>query len=412
MLDPRVSHAISLVGLGIQTALTLLLALLFVVLARSGTERPYFAAWTRAWLALLVGLLALSGAFVATAPPVQEGLRLVYQLGKASYFVELASGAFLFAAAPARRLPRGAVLVPCGLLAAASVPSLGRVEGLLAVQALLAVPLLAWAAWVMATVPAPRRTTPALVAAHTLGAMAVLWGLYLAQDQGPRPPPTELSWRTLLAGFNSYIDLLLQTLLAFAMVLVRAQDAQRELVAAHEALGQAHARLREKSLYDPLTGALDRRAFEEGVGLTLTGGGTVVALDLDGLKPVNDRWGHEAGDALLRHFAEGLKARLRDGDRLYRTGGDEFVVVAPGADRERLAARIGQALEVLGDLPPSGERPAIPVRASWGAASFACPAGLPAALRAADGLMYERKRAAKAGRKVRSGVFAPVPAGS
>ena len=73
---------------------------------------------------------------------------------------------------------------------------------------------------------------------------------------------------------------------------------------------------------------------------------------------MNDRWGHETGDALLRHFATAMKAQLRaDSDRLYRTGGDEFVVVAPGAELERLSARIAEALANMAELPASGGAP-------------------------------------------------------
>lgn len=405
MLDPNVTRAISLVGLGIQTALTLLLALLFVVLAQAGTERRYFAAWQRAWIALLVGLLALCFAFASGSHPVlQRALNLVYQLGKLAYFVELAAGARAYAAGPGRELPRRVEVGSILVVAAISVPSLGSVESLVALQALVAVPALALGAWLMATAPVPRRTGTTLVAACTLAAMGILWVLYLVEELTRTGEPTRLTWHYLLAGFNSYFDLLLQTLLAFTMVLVRAQDAQRELVAAHEALGEAHARLRETSLHDPLTGALNRRAFEEGAGVG-PGSGTVVSLDVDGLKPVNDRWGHEAGDALLKHFARGLMAQLRDTDRLYRTGGDEFVVVAPGADVEKLSARIEGALSRLVPLAASGDRPAIAILASWGAAPFAAADALAEALSAADALMYERKRAAKAARRSRSGLF-------
>ncbi|MBK9968025.1 MAG: GGDEF domain-containing protein [Holophagales bacterium] len=414
MLDPNVTRAISLVGLGIQTALTLLLALLFVVLSRAGTERRYFTSWKRAWIGLLAGLLALCVAFASGSHPfVQRGLNLVYQVGKTVFFLELAVGAWMFAAGPGRKPSRRTIAIPFFLVVGLSLPFLGSVERLISVQAFLAAPALGWAAWLMATTPAPRRTASSLVASQTLAAMAALWVLYFVVEMTRGAVPTTvLTWQYVFTGFNSYIDLLLETLLAFTMVLVRAQDAQRELVAAHDALEEAHTGLREKSLQDPLTGALNRRAFDEGAVLAAGGGGTVVSLDVDGLKPVNDRWGHEAGDALLKHFATAMKAQLRDSDLLYRTGGDEFVVVAPGAEAERLSARIAQALTNVAELPASGDHPAIPVVASWGAAPFASASDLAGALRAADGLMYEKKRAAKVGRSTRSGILPAVSSAS
>ena len=92
---------------------------------------------------------------------------------------------------------------------------------------------------------------------------------------------------------------------------------------------------------DALTGAGNRRALED----FLTRAGprapacAVLAFDLDGFKQVNDVLGHAAGDRLLQAFAELVRSRLRDRDLLSRTGGDEFVVVAPGLDLEAARAR-------------------------------------------------------------------------
>lgn len=393
MLDQETTRAVSLVGLGIQTALTLLLALLFVVLARTGSERRYFSIWTRSWCGLLVGLSALCLFFApASSPVARQVFALVYQTGKALYFLGLAWGARVFVRGPDPSRRRWWAAVPFLATIAMSLPFLGTIEWLVAVQAFLAVPVLAWAARQMTFTRAPRRTAAVRACGATLGAMSVLWALYLLEFVSRTagfPAPSLV--QHLVAGFNSYLDLLLETLLAFGMVLVRNEDAQRELVAAHEALGEAHARLRESALHDPLTAALNRRAFDEHTEALPSGGGTVVALDLDGLKGVNDRWGHEVGDDLLRHFAASMRTQLRDSDRIYRTGGDEFVVIAPGADPEKLSLRIARALAGMPPLPASATHPEVAVSASWGATSFASPAELPRALREADARMYERK---------------------
>lgn len=393
MLDQETTRAISLVGLGVQTALTLLLALLFAVLSRTGSERRYFSIWTRAWGCLFVGLVSLCLYFTsASTPAAQRAFAFVYQAGKAAYFLGLAGGAWAFVMGPTRKPHRFSSTVPFAVTVAASVPFLANVEKLVAVQAILAVPALTWAARQMAFTRAPRRTAAVTACGATLGALATLWAFYLlefASRTAGLPAPGLI--QHLVAGYNSYLDLLFETLLAFGMVLVRNEDAQRELVAAHEALGAAHAQLRESSLHDPLTAALNRRAFDEHTETLPSGGGTVVALDLDGLKGVNDRWGHEVGDELLRHFAASMGTRLRDSDRLYRTGGDEFVVIALGADPEKLSSRIDRALAGITPLAASDTHPALPVEASWGVAAFAGPAEVAEALRAADARMYERK---------------------
>jgi diguanylate cyclase (GGDEF)-like protein len=105
--------------------------------------------------------------------------------------------------------------------------------------------------------------------------------------------------------------------------------------------------------YDGLTGLLNRGAFEERVSLRLAGGRNNEAfalyfLDLDYFKQVNDTLGHPAGDALLFEVASRLRQAVRDTDILARFGGDEFVILQPGAaeaeDAASLAMRIIQSI--------------------------------------------------------------------
>jgi diguanylate cyclase (GGDEF)-like protein len=104
---------------------------------------------------------------------------------------------------------------------------------------------------------------------------------------------------------------------------------------------------------DPLTGAANRRAFAERLRYEVARHTrqehefAVVALDLDGFKSVNDRFGHQAGDELLKQVAEALMIAVREQDTVARVGGDEFYVLAPETDRvggERLEARVRSAV--------------------------------------------------------------------
>jgi diguanylate cyclase (GGDEF)-like protein len=111
--------------------------------------------------------------------------------------------------------------------------------------------------------------------------------------------------------------------------------------------------LRATAMRDPLTGVANRRAFGERLRYEVARhtrqqhSFAVLALDLDGFKGVNDRFGHNAGDELLREVAAAISSTLREQDTVARVGGDEFNVLAPETDRaggERLADRVSAAV--------------------------------------------------------------------
>ena len=90
------------------------------------------------------------------------------------------------------------------------------------------------------------------------------------------------------------------------------------------------------ALRDPLTGVLNRRGFEKegAAGIRNSTQGAVLYLDLNQFKSINDRFGHQAGDALLKAFGHRLGFCLRPEDTLGRLGGDEFAIVLPGVTLE------------------------------------------------------------------------------
>ena len=106
---------------------------------------------------------------------------------------------------------------------------------------------------------------------------------------------------------------------------------------------------RNEAMLDPLTGLFNRRAFldEAQGGADGRGAGiepvALLVLDLDGFKSINDRFGHDAGDQVLEHFAAVARASTRPGDRLFRMGGEEFCFLLPGlkaSDARVVAERI------------------------------------------------------------------------
>jgi diguanylate cyclase (GGDEF)-like protein len=111
--------------------------------------------------------------------------------------------------------------------------------------------------------------------------------------------------------------------------------------------------LRASALSDPLTGVANRRALDERIDYEVARHArqqrpfALLMLDLDGFKAVNDRFGHSAGDDLLRDVAEALRGAVREQDTVGRIGGDEFCILAPETDRdgaERLLLRVRTAV--------------------------------------------------------------------
>jgi diguanylate cyclase (GGDEF)-like protein len=110
---------------------------------------------------------------------------------------------------------------------------------------------------------------------------------------------------------------------------------------------------RRSALRDPLTALCNRRGLDERIGYEVARHArerrrfAVIAIDLDGFKGVNDRFGHAAGDELLRDVADALAAAVREQDTVARLGGDEFCVLAPETGRggaKHLAEKVRQAI--------------------------------------------------------------------
>ena len=138
-------------------------------------------------------------------------------------------------------------------------------------------------------------------------------------------------------------------------------DPRDDLLATLQLVLEVHDRLRTTREEDGLTGLPNRRAFDRllrreadltaryGVGFTL------LVLDLDGFKQVNDRHGHAAGDELLKSLGGAMRASLRASDTAARLGGDEFAILLPrsgGDAAERVVRRLGEAVAALAPAAP------------------------------------------------------------
>ena len=175
------------------------------------------------------------------------------------------------------------------------------------------------------------------------------------------------------------------------------------VLAAHVAVSLdaalALGRERRSAVSDPLTGILNRRGLEERLEHELEDARdrrtplSLLVIDCDDFKDVNDRAGHEFGDTILREIADVPSCSLSDDAEAARIGGDEFVVMLPGVDAEAAETIGGEIRRVIADgLTEAG----YPVRISAGLATYPFDGGGPTALlRAADQALYVAKNDGK-----------------
>jgi diguanylate cyclase (GGDEF)-like protein len=156
---------------------------------------------------------------------------------------------------------------------------------------------------------------------------------------------------------------------------------------------QAERTLAHQASHDELTGLRNRRHMMAAIDSALAGrdGVAVLLCDLDGFKPINDRYGHLVGDEALKVVAARLTAVTRPGDVVGRLGGDEFLVVCPGADVDDLADRIRETLRLPMALSPG----VITIGVTVGSARVASgePADRESLIARADAAMYAGKAA-------------------
>jgi two-component system cell cycle response regulator len=220
------------------------------------------------------------------------------------------------------------------------------------------------------------------VAGATLALGAPLGLLVLRALQAGRLSPSWLR-REISADPWTYGYITVSTLVVFALF--------------GWALGRQAARLYDLSSSDPLTRLNNRRALHERLdeefARSLRYGSplSVLLLDLDGLKQLNDRHGHRRGDEALERVADAIRTGSRAADVAARWGGDEFAILAPNTGRVE-AVRLAERVRALA---AEGNPPSEAVTVSAGVATFdltrrlATPNDL---IRAADAGLYEAKR--------------------
>ena len=392
----------SLVGLAFQCVGSILVASLLSLLSPS-VRRPFFDAWARAWLALAAALCALLVAICQI--PLAELFYRLYLLGGYTFCFYLLHGCSLFSLDTGLEKWRGVWFGSAVVLALALPLLFENFTSLFAIHAGL-LGVACGAAWWIIFHGRRRRSdaTGQGIMLFALGCLTLNYLSYIPLSVfGGSVQPGDVLYPHF--KYSSLIDLLLQILLAFGTVILVMENIRAELEMANHELNQATIRLQALAKKDPLTESLNRHAFdsilrrsEERSSVNKIFSGSVVVLDLDDLKRINDTYGHPAGDSAIRAVARAIRGVVRADDLLFRWGGDEFVVillgVSPAEARGRMARM--QANLLKSSLPGVAEP--IDLHVSFGAAAFERPSGMEDAIGKADVEMYTVKHAKKAGR--------------
>jgi diguanylate cyclase (GGDEF)-like protein/excisionase family DNA binding protein len=160
---------------------------------------------------------------------------------------------------------------------------------------------------------------------------------------------------------------------------------------------EIHLAVSRKAQMDVLTGLLNHGTFAQQMDELIRANEpfSLVMLDLDHFKPVNDRMGHQAGDRALRQVSDAIVAASRDSDRVYRYGGDEFAVLLPRTDADHVGAVADRLRAAVASVPASagGRARSWMLDASVGTSSFpADGATFDEVLLAADRALFVAKR--------------------
>ncbi|NOZ13148.1 MAG: GGDEF domain-containing protein [Acidobacteria bacterium] len=395
------------IGLIVEVVSVGLTALLFQLLRHQSGRRRYFRIWADAWVILTVSLLALlpfmghRSEVLFDRSSLPFGLILsysTYQIGKLIFLWLIVGGTYLFAHGGRwrRRLIFG--LIATVLYSILSLALSAGFPEVLVWQTAVLVPAMFFCAYNMFRLPAERRTIGSRLTGSVFLIKGLIWAVEFRYFLNVALFKEQALSGALnsVAQFGSFADQMLQVILSIGFVLILMEEITREKDSAIAELAISRDQLEQKSFTDALTGALNRRAFFEGVGVQAARAtyGSVCLFDLDNLKVTNDRYGHKAGDELIRAFVKVISTALSSEDRLYRWGGDEFLATFPNCSAIEAAETLNTCLNRHKTFT-TDTGTTLPLEASFGVANYGGGTSLEEALEEADRKMYASKRARK-----------------
>lgn len=217
---------------------------------------------------------------------------------------------------------------------------------------------------------------------------------------------TGWSWRADLGSAETFGDALrfsfiTAILLAACWVAQRVSRTHHEMHVKSEALTNALFQVEHLASHDPLTGLINRRRMHEILSKEWQRiqrqyrPTTLVMMDLDHFKRVNDQFGHQVGDEVLRQFALLSDTYLRDADVVARWGGEEFLVLCPDTDADRAVVALHRLRDQLQRQPLLSSHPQVTISFSAGVATLRPSESIEGGIHRADIALYEAKEAGR-----------------
>lgn len=242
------------------------------------------------------------------------------------------------------------------------------------------------------------RRNAALASAYAVVAMGATMYYLCTTDPRQYPPRIEAVYFVLVLFIIPTIGALsaqinqMRSRLRTQKVTLSQQKAELE---------QAMVRIQELATRDELTGLINRREMaalihqhaqqqkRKAIGFS------VAMIDLDHFKRINDTWGHQAGDAVLREFARQARLLLRETDVVARWGGEEFMVLLPETSPGHPGMAIERLREHLKRLPVCPQAPDLRISFSAGVTAFRADESIDEAIARADHALYDAKQAGR-----------------
>lgn len=200
----------------------------------------------------------------------------------------------------------------------------------------------------------------------------------------------------LVFALMAYVVALIYTIRPISTRVIEGIRLHLENAALTEDLRQSLDHVKHQASTDSLTGQLNRRALDQELDRLITEGNkqgfvfSLLILDIDFFKRINDTHGHDIGDQALRSAAQRISSQLRQGDLSARFGGEEFVVLLPAADL-RLACNVAERIRVAFTEAPLATEPPLAVTVSIGVATHKAGMTAETLLKEADREVYIAK---------------------